>query len=147
MTGDKIKIRCLEVRQPIGTFLIGAIATSDLVAISFADVRRPEGRDIEKYIGTQRDLSEGRVVEIKKYVAMVDACFPTMSFSQFRHQMQSSMKPKGSYRSDETITWQKLSTVSIESRAWRTIPAHRFSSTQPSSWTWNWKIRRWSLRR
>lgn len=77
MNGDTIEIRCLEVRQPIGVFLIGAIAAADLVAISFADVRRPEGRDIEKYIGTQRDLSEGRVAEIKKYVTMVDACFPT----------------------------------------------------------------------
>ncbi|MBU4312197.1 MAG: DGQHR domain-containing protein [Candidatus Omnitrophica bacterium] len=72
-----IKIKCLSVQQPIGDFYVGAIKAQDLVAISFADVRRPEGRDIEKYIGTQRDLNEGRVAEIKKYVTTVDACFPT----------------------------------------------------------------------
>ena len=72
-----IEIKCLPVQQPVGIFYVGAIKAQDLVAISFADVRRPEGRDIEKYIGTQRDLSEGRVAEIKKYVTTVDACFPT----------------------------------------------------------------------
>ncbi|HEX4638685.1 MAG TPA: DGQHR domain-containing protein [Chthoniobacterales bacterium] len=72
-----IKVNCIEVQQPIGTFYIGAIEAPDLVAISFADVRRPEGREIEKYIGTQRDLSLGRVADIKKYVTTVDACFPT----------------------------------------------------------------------
>jgi DGQHR domain-containing protein len=77
MNKDTIEVRCLEVRQKIGTFLIGSISADDLVGISFADIRRPEGRDIEKYIGTQRDLSEGRVAEIKKYVTTVDACFPT----------------------------------------------------------------------
>jgi len=72
-----IKIKCLFVQQPIGEFYVGAIKAQDLVAISFADVRRPEGRDIERYIGTQRDLNEGRVAEIKKYVSTVDACFPS----------------------------------------------------------------------
>lgn len=77
MNNDSILFPCLEVSQPVGTFYIGAIAALDLVAISFADVRRPEGRDIERYIGTQRDLSEGRVAELKQYVTNIDACFPT----------------------------------------------------------------------
>jgi DGQHR domain-containing protein len=72
-----ISIPCIKVTQPIGEFFIGTIAATDLVAISFADVRRPDGRDIEQYIGTQRDLSEGRVAELKKYVTTIDACFPT----------------------------------------------------------------------
>lgn len=72
-----IEIKCLPVQQPVGVFYVGAVKAQDLAAISFADVRRPEGRDIERYIGTQRDLSEGRVAEIKKYVTTVDACFPT----------------------------------------------------------------------
>ncbi len=72
-----ISIPCIKVVQPIGDFFIGSISATDLVAISFADVRRPDGRDIEQYIGTQRDLSEGRVAELKKYVTTVDACFPT----------------------------------------------------------------------
>ena len=74
---SKISIRCLRVTQPIGDFFIGTIEAKELVAISFADIRRPDGRDIERYIGTQRDLSEVRVAEIAKYVGTVDACFPT----------------------------------------------------------------------
>ncbi|MCK4785838.1 MAG: DGQHR domain-containing protein [Desulfobacteraceae bacterium] len=77
MSKEYIKFPCLEVKQPIGTFYIGVIDSKDLSAISFADIRRPEGRDIEKYIGTQRDLSESRVKEIKQYVTTLDACFPT----------------------------------------------------------------------
>lgn len=74
---EPIKIDVLPVQQPIGNFFIGAIDATDLVAISFADIRRQEGREIERYIGTQRDLSPRRVIEIKKYVTTVDACFPT----------------------------------------------------------------------
>ncbi len=77
MSEDFIEFPCLKVDQPIGTFYIGVISSTDLCAISFADIRRPEGRDIEKYIGTQRDLSESRVKEIKQYVTTLDACFPT----------------------------------------------------------------------
>lgn len=77
MNKEYIEFPCLVVDQPIGTFYIGVIDSSDLVSISYADVRRQEGRDIEKYIGTQRDLSEARVKEIQQYVTTVDACFPT----------------------------------------------------------------------
>jgi DGQHR domain-containing protein len=72
-----ITLQCIEVTQPIGTFYIAAIDSSDLVAISYAEIRRREGREIEQYIGTQRDLSETRVKEIAQYVTNVDACFPT----------------------------------------------------------------------
>ena len=77
MSQAYIRFPCLRVKQPIGTFYIGVIDSKDLEAISYADIRRPEGRDIEKYIGTQRDLSEDRVKAIKQYVTMLDACFPT----------------------------------------------------------------------
>lgn len=77
MTEDIISFPCLEVRQPIGVFYIGVIGSKDLISISYADIRRPEGRDIERYIGTQRNLSEGRVSEIKQYVTNIDASFPT----------------------------------------------------------------------
>jgi DGQHR domain-containing protein len=74
---EKIHFRCLEVEQPIGTFYIGAIHSDDLLAISYADVRRIEERDIEKYLGIQRTLSTPRVAELQKYVHTVDATFPT----------------------------------------------------------------------
>jgi len=74
---DKIVFRCLEVEQPIGTFYIGAIQSDDLLEISYADVRRLEQRDIERYLGIQRTLSPQRVTELSKYVRTVDATFPT----------------------------------------------------------------------
>lgn len=74
---EKIIVPVLELKQHIGSFYIGVVEARDLVTISFADVRRADGRDLERHIGTQRDLSEGRVSEIKKYVTTVDACFPT----------------------------------------------------------------------
>jgi DGQHR domain-containing protein len=77
MKNNHIELKCIEVKQPIGLFYIGAIKAADLVAISVADTRRQEGRDIERYIGTQRDLNQGRVAEIKKYLSTIDACFPT----------------------------------------------------------------------
>ncbi len=74
---SKIIVPFLEVKQPIGNFYLGVIEARDLVAISFSDVRRTDGRDLERYIGIQRVLLDGRVNEIKKYVTNVDACFPT----------------------------------------------------------------------
>lgn len=74
---NKIIVPILEVKQPVGNFYLGVIEARDLVSISFSDIRRKDGRDLERYIGIQRDLSEGRVSEIKKYVKNVDACFPT----------------------------------------------------------------------
>ena len=74
---DFIEFNCLEVRQPIGTFYIGAINAEDLVGISFADVRRIEERDIERLVGTQRPLVKSRVKEIREYVKTIDATFPT----------------------------------------------------------------------
>ncbi len=77
MNASVISFPCLTVRQPIGTFYIGVMDSKDLLSIAYADVRRHEGRDIERYIGTERDLCESRVAEIKQYVTTVDACFPT----------------------------------------------------------------------
>ena len=93
MNNDFIEFPCITVKQPIGEFYIGSINSSDLVAITYSDIRRPEGRDIERYIGTQRDLSEGRVAELSQYVTTVDACFPTSvilavesEFIKFNHE-------------------------------------------------------------
>ena len=38
--GEKVVVRCVSVEQPIGVFYVGAMAAKDLVAISWADVRR-----------------------------------------------------------------------------------------------------------
>jgi DGQHR domain-containing protein len=74
-----ISFPCIAVRQPIGQFYIGSMSSSDLVEISFADVRRieTEGREVEQYLGIQRPLSSQRVLELQEYVKNLDATFPT----------------------------------------------------------------------
>ncbi|SFW76118.1 DGQHR domain-containing protein [Sinomicrobium oceani] len=78
---QKIEIKCLEVKQPIGTYYIGVIGHEDLVKISYADIRRlevgDEKREVEIYSGIQRELSKNRVKEISKYVNLIDATFPS----------------------------------------------------------------------
>jgi DGQHR domain-containing protein len=78
---QKIEVKCLEVKQPIGTFYIGVMKHEDLVKISFADIRRlevgNEKREVEVYSGIQRELSPNRVKELGKYVNLVDATFPS----------------------------------------------------------------------
>lgn len=76
-----IEFKCLKCKQPLGTFYIGVMGHSDLIKISYADIRRLENgtemRDVEIYSGIQRELSPNRAKEIGKYVNMVDATFPT----------------------------------------------------------------------
>lgn len=72
-----IYFKCIEVQQPVGVFYVGALLYSQVLSIAFADVRRIEARDIERYIGIQRTLDEKRVKELKSYVRTEDASFPT----------------------------------------------------------------------
>jgi DGQHR domain-containing protein len=79
MPKRSISFRVIEVTQPIGTFYIASIPARDLVAISYADVRRlkSEERDIERYLGMQRPVSPKRIREIRDYLESPDASFPT----------------------------------------------------------------------
>ncbi len=75
-----ISFPCLRVDQPIGTFYIATVDCRQLRDIAFSDIRRieeKEQRDVEKYLGIQRELKAKRVDEIKKYVQTADAAFPT----------------------------------------------------------------------
>ena len=74
---ERISFRCIEVRQPIGTFYIGAMDARDLVAIAWADIRHLENRELDEYLGIERPLSESRVKELIDYVRTIDATFPT----------------------------------------------------------------------
>jgi DGQHR domain-containing protein len=75
----EISINCFQVKQPIGAFYIGIMQASDLVRLSYTDVRRLEEQkgEIEIYTGIQRRLSPARTKEIRKYVNLVDATFPS----------------------------------------------------------------------
>ena len=77
---EPIQFKCLEAEQPIGTVYIGVMNYEDLEYISYADVRRLElgqdNREVEDYIGIQRQLNTKREKDIGKYVNLVDATFP-----------------------------------------------------------------------
>lgn len=71
-------VSAIQIRQPIGEFLIASIPSKQLCEIAYFDVRRMlKERDIETYLGIQRPLNQGRVDELQSYVRTVDACFPT----------------------------------------------------------------------
>ena len=77
---NQVTIKCIEFKQPIGSFYVGRITWQDLLAISFSDIRRiqlEEAGTVESYLGMQRELSEGRLKEIAKYVSYSDATFPS----------------------------------------------------------------------
>ena len=72
-----IKIPVSKVSQPIGDFYVGSIDARTLLKISYVEVRAfLDGRQ-EKIAGIQRERSEGRINEIKKYVNLEYATFPT----------------------------------------------------------------------
>ncbi len=81
-TTDKqyIEFKCLEATQPIGTLYVGVMDHDDVEFISYADVRRLElgkdNREVEDYIGIQRQLVESREKDIGRYVNLIDATFP-----------------------------------------------------------------------
>ena len=74
-----IEVDALKVTQPIGDLFIASIQYDILVKISYFDVRRVmrDMRDVERYLGIQRPLSERRVQELEKYVNFLDATFPS----------------------------------------------------------------------
>lgn len=73
---EYIEVQCVEVSQPIGTFYVGAINYEDLIKISVADIRHLD-RELDDYLGIQREISKKRVEELQQYVNSVDATFPT----------------------------------------------------------------------
>ncbi|MBW3469849.1 DGQHR domain-containing protein [Arthrospiribacter ruber] len=80
MDKQYVEFQCLEAEQPIGNMYIGILDSDVLEYISYADVRRIElgkdNRDVEDYIGIQRELNPNREKEIGKYVNLIDATFP-----------------------------------------------------------------------
>ncbi|NHB88056.1 DGQHR domain-containing protein [Photorhabdus tasmaniensis] len=76
---SSIKIKAFKVSQPIGEFYCGKIKASDLVNITFSDVRRMSdsgNRELDDYIGIQRPLIESRVKAIRSFISGVDSSFP-----------------------------------------------------------------------
>lgn len=71
-----ISFQALQIEQPIGSFYIGVMQCSDLVAVSYADIREMK-TELDEYMGVQRKLAGSRVKELSTYVNNEDATFPT----------------------------------------------------------------------
>lgn len=73
-----LELKCLKVSQPIGEFFVASIDAASLCEITYADVRRMNGdREVDTYLGIQREVSKGRVKDLHEFVNTVDACFPS----------------------------------------------------------------------
>jgi DGQHR domain-containing protein len=75
----QVEFPCMMIEQPVGSFYIGVMPWKTLLDIAYFDVRRivRERRDVETYLGIQRELRNDRVEELKQYVNFKDASFPT----------------------------------------------------------------------
>ena len=56
-----LEVHALRIRQPIGDFFIAVMRASDLVSVSFADVRELQENELDKYMGINRRLLNNRV--------------------------------------------------------------------------------------
>lgn len=119
MNHAEIILPVIEVSQSIGTFFIGSMSAEDLVRISYADVRRIEKRDVEKYLGIQRSLDDKRVKQIKKYLTSPDASFPTgvvLSVDQKCTEFDGSgklvLRPyESEFSGEEGIPFEKIAKI------------------------------------
>lgn len=68
-----MRIRCLEVNQPLGTFYIASIKSSLLKKVTYSRAAEINGMDL---IGNQRGLDNQRVSEIASYLDTDNAAIP-----------------------------------------------------------------------
>lgn len=75
----ELSFSAMKATQPIGDLYLAVIDSEDLGLIANFDVRRvlQLERDVERYLGIQRPLNEGRVRDLTQYVTFADATFPT----------------------------------------------------------------------
>ena len=72
-----IRVAVARVSQPIGDLYVGRMDARRLVAISYTEIRSFVEGTQDKIAGIQRERSERRINEIKKYVNLDYATFPT----------------------------------------------------------------------
>lgn len=74
----ELVLPCIRVEQPMGAFFVASIDAKVLRQITYSDIRRLRGeREVETYLGIQREVDRHRVRELERYVNTIDACFPT----------------------------------------------------------------------
>lgn len=77
MAAVPIRFPVTKVSQPIGDFYVGRMDAKSLIAISYTEIRRFIEGTQDKIAGIQRERSERRINDIKKYVNLDYATFPT----------------------------------------------------------------------
>lgn len=65
----------MEVRQPIGRFLVGVMKASDLVRITHQNTRK-YNQELDDYVGIQREVIPNKIKQLKKFIHTADATFP-----------------------------------------------------------------------
>ncbi len=88
-------LRVLKVSQPIGEFYIGAIDSGVLLQIAKADVRRFSEGKPGQIDGIQRELSRSRLRELRQYVNLDYATFPTSVILAIDHRCVQLKKIDG----------------------------------------------------
>ena len=66
--------KVIKVKQPIASFYIAKINSSDLLSMSSVDRRHIVNDD--EILGIQRELKPEKVRQIKKYLSTIEATFP-----------------------------------------------------------------------
>jgi DGQHR domain-containing protein len=74
---QSIKFPVSKVSQPIGDFYVGKLDARTLVDISYVEIRAFVDGTQDTIAGIQRERSEKRINDIKKYVNLDYATFPT----------------------------------------------------------------------
>ncbi|MCA0904411.1 DGQHR domain-containing protein [Qipengyuania aquimaris] len=72
-----IRLPVSRVSQPIGDFYVGKMDARKLIDISYTEIRAFLEGTQDKIAGIQRERSEKRITEIKRYVNLEYATFPT----------------------------------------------------------------------
>lgn len=74
-----VSFPCIAAEQPIGSIFVGVIPWATLRDITYFDFRRlvKEENGLDTYLGIQRQLKPKRVEELRQYVNLRDASFPT----------------------------------------------------------------------
>ena len=73
----EIELPVSKVSQPIGDFYVGRVDARTLIKMSYTEIRAFLDGTQDKIAGIQRERSEKRINEIKKYVNLEYATFPT----------------------------------------------------------------------
>lgn len=73
----EIRIAVSKVSQPIGEFYVGTVESRILRSMAYVEIRAFQEGTQKKIAGIQRERNEGRINEIKRYVNLEYATFPT----------------------------------------------------------------------